>query len=147
MTTVSRPPIEVGIADKSPLVLAALKSLLGQTDRFSLAVAASDGERFLEAVRRLHFDVGIIGWVMPYRDGRAVLEALKDVPGGPRIVVYTGDPDPALPRRAMALGRRPSSPSVRRPSGCSTRSRPWRAARWCSRSSTSAGSTTIPWTR
>jgi two-component system nitrate/nitrite response regulator NarP len=104
MTSVTRPPIEVGIADKSPLVLAALKGLLGQTDRFSLTVAASDGERFLEAVRRLHFDVGIIGWVMPYHDGRAVLEALKNVPGGPRIVVYTGDPDPALPRRAMALG-------------------------------------------
>jgi len=55
-------------------------------------------------VRRLRFDVGIIGWVMPYHDGRAVLEALKNVPGSPRIVVYTGDPDPALPRRAMALG-------------------------------------------
>ena len=53
MTMVARPPIEIGIADKSPLVLAALKSLLGQTDRFNLAVAASDGERFLEAVRRL----------------------------------------------------------------------------------------------
>ena len=80
MTTVTRPPIEVGIADKSPLVLAALKSLLGQTDRFSLTVAASDGERFLEAVRRLRFDVGIIGWVMPYHDGRAVLEALSGQP-------------------------------------------------------------------
>ncbi|MFL5338012.1 MAG: response regulator transcription factor [Geminicoccaceae bacterium] len=104
MTTVARPPIEVGIADKSPLVLAALKSLFAQPERFSLAVAASDGERFLEAVRRLRFDVGIIGWVMPYHDGRAVLEALRQRPDSPRIVIYTGDPDPTLPRRAMTLG-------------------------------------------
>lgn len=104
MSTVARPPIAVGIADKSPLVLAALKALLGQSDRFSLTVAASDGERFLEAVRRMRFDVGIIGWVMPYHDGRAVLEGLRGQADSPRIVVYTGDPDPALPRRAMALG-------------------------------------------
>src|SRR5262245_45077153 len=104
MTMVARPPIEIGIADKSPLVLAALKSLLGQTDRFNLAVAASDGERFVEAVRRLRFDVGVIGWVMPDHDGRVVLEVLRGQPDSPRIVVYTGDPDPTLPRRAMALG-------------------------------------------
>jgi len=104
MSTAARPPIEVGIADKSPLVLAALKALLSQTDRFRLAVAASDGERFLEAVRRIRFEVGIIGWVMPYCNGRDVLETLRGQPDAPRIVVYTGDPDPALPRRAMALG-------------------------------------------
>jgi DNA-binding NarL/FixJ family response regulator len=86
-------------------VVAALKQLLAaRGGRFSLAVAASDGEGFLDAVGRLQFDVGVIGWVMPNRDGRAVLEALKDRPESPRVVVYTGDPDPTLPRRAMALG-------------------------------------------
>jgi DNA-binding NarL/FixJ family response regulator len=98
-------PIEVGIADKSPLVVAALKQLLAaRGGRFSLAVAASDGEGFLAAVGRLHLDVGVIGWVMPNGDGRAVLEALKERPESPRVVVYTGDPDPTLPRRALALG-------------------------------------------
>jgi two-component system, NarL family, nitrate/nitrite response regulator NarL len=104
MATLAAKAIEVGLADKSPLVVAALKQLLGQGERFSLTVTASDGERFLDAIRRLHFDVGIIGWVMPYLDGRGVLEALSRLPAGPRIVVYTGDPDPALPRRVMALG-------------------------------------------
>jgi two-component system nitrate/nitrite response regulator NarP len=46
----------------------------------------------------------VIGWLMPGRDGRGVLEALKERADAPRVVVYTGDPDPALPRRAMALG-------------------------------------------
>lgn len=102
--TQTQPLIEIGLADKSPLVIAALKQLLTQRSQLSLAVTASDGERFLEAVRRRHFDVGIIGWVMPYIDGRGVLEALKKQPGGPRIIVYTGDADPRLPRRVMLLG-------------------------------------------
>jgi two-component system nitrate/nitrite response regulator NarP len=97
-------PIEVALVDKSPLVHAALKSLLAQDRRFSLTFTASDGERFLDALCRLHCDVAIMGWIMPYKDGRAVLEALEHQPESPRIVVYTGDLDPALPRRAMALG-------------------------------------------
>ena len=104
LTSGRRPPIEIGLADKSPLVVAAIKHLLTQRDGISLAVTASDGERFLDAVQRRHFDVGIIGWVMPYLDGRGVLEALKQVAGAPRIIVYTGDADPTLPRRAMLLG-------------------------------------------
>jgi two-component system nitrate/nitrite response regulator NarP len=97
-------PVEVAVVDKSPLVQAALKGLFAHDARFSLAFTASDGERFLDALPRLHCDVAVMGWVMPYRDGRGVLEALKDRPESPRIVIYTGDPDPALPRRAMALG-------------------------------------------
>ncbi|MEK0083157.1 response regulator transcription factor [Benzoatithermus flavus] len=97
-------PIEVALVDKSPLVHAALKSLLAHDERFSLAFVASDGERFLDALERLHCDVAVMGWVMPYKDGRAVLEALAGRPERPRIVIYTGDPDPALPRQAMALG-------------------------------------------
>jgi two-component system nitrate/nitrite response regulator NarP len=97
-------PIEVGIADKSPLVVTALKSLILQDERFGLAFTASDGERFLDALQRMSCQVAVIGWVMPLRDGRGVLEALKDREGAPRVVVYTGEPDPALPRRVMALG-------------------------------------------
>ena len=105
VTTIGqRPSIEIGLADKSPLVVAAIKHLLTERDGFSLAVTASDGERFLDAVRRCHFDVGIIGWVMPYLDGRGVLETLKPMAGAPRIIVYTGDADPTLPRRVMLLG-------------------------------------------
>lgn len=96
--------IAVGIAEKSPLVQSALKALLMQDERFNLVVTTSDGERFINALARVHLHVGVIGWVMPYLDGHGVLEALKELAEAPRIVVYTGDPDPALPRRVMALG-------------------------------------------
>lgn len=90
--------------DKSPLVQAALTSLLAQDGRFRLAFVAGDGEQFLETLTRLSCDVAVIGWVLPALDGRGVLNVLKDRPEAPRIVVYTGDLDVALPRRAMALG-------------------------------------------
>jgi two-component system nitrate/nitrite response regulator NarP len=119
-------PIRLGFADKNPLVLRGLQSLFGEDRRFELAVSASDGERFLDAVARFDFDVGIIGWVMANGDGRAVLEALRawdatpsapaqgagarNAPpsGGvvrplPRIVVYTGA-DLEVARTAMQLG-------------------------------------------
>lgn len=97
-------PVEVAIVDKSPLVQAALRALILQDGRFRLAYVVGDGEPFLAALAGRPCHVAVIGWVMPGRDGRAVLEALKERPGSPRVVVYTGEPDVTLPRRAMALG-------------------------------------------
>jgi two-component system nitrate/nitrite response regulator NarP len=97
-------PIDLALVDKNPLVLAGLKQLVAEDERFNLVVTASDGERFLEAVDRVHFDVAVIGWVMPYCDGHGVLEKLRTRPDAPRIVVYTGSADPQVPREVMALG-------------------------------------------
>ena len=97
-------PIDVVIADKSPLILSALTQIFTGDERFSLVANATDGERFMEAVDRLAFDVGVIGWVMPYMDGASVLKAVSGRPKPPRIVIYTGDPSPDLSRRAMLLG-------------------------------------------
>ncbi len=97
-------PIDVGVADKNPLVLAGLKQLLAEDVRFNLVVTASDGERFLEAVARVPFEVGIIGWVMPFGGGRKVLDALRGRPDAPRIIVYTGAHDPEVPREVMLHG-------------------------------------------
>lgn len=104
METRERPLVDVFVADKSPLVRMAMKTLMGADPRFNLLGTAEDGELFLRAVERLTFQVGVIGWTMPYMDGAAVLQALRHRPGTPRILVYTGDPDPAIPRRVMDLG-------------------------------------------
>ncbi len=97
--------IEVAIVDKSPLVLRGLKAMLVEDERFTLAVSATDGERFLEAVDRIRFDVAVIGWAMPYCNGRDVLEALAERDGQvPRIIVYTGDAAPSTPREVLQLG-------------------------------------------
>ncbi len=97
-------PIETVIADKNPLTVRGLEQLLRADMRFKLVATASDGERFMAAVERLHFDVGVIGWEMPYLDGRQVLLAVRARARPPRLVVYTGSPDPDIPRLAMSLG-------------------------------------------
>ncbi len=97
-------PVEVAIVDKAPLILRALKSMLVADERFNLAVSATDGERFLEALGRVRFDVAVIGWAMPYCDGRTVLKRLAEKENAPRIIVYTGDLSPAVPREVIKLG-------------------------------------------
>ncbi len=97
-------PIDLVIAEKNPLLQSSLSRLFGEDDRFCVVAMAADGERFLAAVERLAFDVGIIGWEMPYLDGRGVLQALRGRDHAPRIIVYTGSPNPDVPRQAMALG-------------------------------------------
>jgi len=96
--------IDIVVADKSPLVLAGLAELFKQDDRFNLLATAADGERFMEAVDRLAFDVGVIGWIMPFMNGSEVLDVLSAKDHAPRIVIYTGDVGVAVPRRAMLKG-------------------------------------------
>ncbi len=96
--------IDVAICDKSPIVQSGLRALFDEDKRFRVVALAADGERFLEAIDRLSFDIGVVGWEMPYLNGSGLLKALRERDDAPRIVVYTGTPDPDVPRQAMALG-------------------------------------------
>lgn len=96
--------IDIAIADKSPIVQSGLRALFEKDGRFRVVAVAADGERFVDAVNRLSFDIGIIGWEMPYLSGGALLQKLRGREDAPRIIVYTGSPDMDVPRQAMALG-------------------------------------------
>jgi two-component system nitrate/nitrite response regulator NarL len=96
--------IIIVIAEKNPLLQSSLVKIFAGDDRFSVATVVSDGERFLEASETVPFDVGIIGWEMPNVDGRAVLQSLRGRVDAPRLIVYTGSPNPDVPRQAMTLG-------------------------------------------
>jgi two-component system nitrate/nitrite response regulator NarP len=97
-------PVLVVLADRNPIVLSGLERIFSEDARFRVVALAADGERFVEAVDRLSFQIGVIGWSMPYLDGRGVLQALRDRTEAPRIVIYADDPSPDLPGHAMALG-------------------------------------------
>lgn len=96
--------IDIAIADKSPIVQSGLRAMFEKDGRFHVVAVAADGERFVEAVDRLSFDIGIIGWEMPFSSGDALLRILREREDAPRIVVYTGSRDLDVPRQAMALG-------------------------------------------
>jgi two-component system nitrate/nitrite response regulator NarL len=95
--------VGVIVAEKNPLLQKSLEYLLTSDQRFRLIAMCADGEEFLTAIERNSPDVGIIGWEMPKLDGQGVLQALKGKAGAPRVIVYTGSPNPEVPRRAMVL--------------------------------------------
>ncbi len=96
--------VRVGVADKSPLIQAALKHLFAEDERFELIDVCSDGESFLETVDRVPLDVGVTGWVIAPGDCKFILDHLQSRPNAPRIVVYTGAEDAHVPSQVMAHG-------------------------------------------
>ena len=96
--------IRVGLADKNPLIHAALKHLLSEDGRFQLVHAASACEEFLQNVEKEAVDVGVIGWVIGPADGRFILDHLNTLANPPRIIVYTGDENKLVPTQVMAHG-------------------------------------------
>ncbi|MBI4967098.1 MAG: response regulator transcription factor [Rhodospirillales bacterium] len=97
-------PIEIAIAEKNPLLQSSLARLFEGDTRFKLAAVCADGREFVAYCEQHPIAIGILGWEMPNLDGKGVLQALKGKPGAPRLIVYTGSPNPDVPRQAMALG-------------------------------------------
>ena len=97
-------PIDVAIVDKSPLVRMGLTRLLADDERFRPVFSATDGKRLLDALAQRPADVVVLGWVMPFCDGRCVLESFRQMADPPKAVVYTGSPESGLPELALRLG-------------------------------------------
>jgi len=96
--------IRVGVADKNPLIQAALRQLLSEDSRFELVHVASGCEEFLNNVDQDPVEVGVIGWIIGPCDGRFILDHLNSLPRAPRIIVYTGDVNNIVPAQAMRHG-------------------------------------------
>jgi two-component system nitrate/nitrite response regulator NarP len=96
--------IRVGLADKSPLIQAALKQIFSEDGRFRLVHVASGCEEFLGNAAREQIDVGVIGWIIGPCDGRFILDHINALENSPRIIVYTGHDSDAVPAQVMAHG-------------------------------------------
>ena len=96
--------IRVALADKNPLIQAALKQLLSEDERFELLHVTTGCEEFLREVARQAVDVGVIGWIIGTCDGRVILDQLSKLEFPPRIIVYTGDVNPIVPSQVMRHG-------------------------------------------
>ena len=102
--TSSAGPVRVGIADKSPLIQAALKYLFTEDDRFELIGVCAGGEEFLEMADGADMQVAVVGWVIAPGDARFILDQFRDRFDAPRIVIYTGTDSEKAPIQAMAHG-------------------------------------------
>jgi two-component system nitrate/nitrite response regulator NarP len=99
-----RSPIRIGIADKSPLMRAALKQLISEDDRFRIVSSSEDSDSFLQQTESVCMDVAIVGWVIAPGDARYILDHLQANANTPRVVVYTGLESETVPLQVMAHG-------------------------------------------
>lgn len=97
-------PIRIGIADKSPLMRAALKQLFSEDDRFQIVSASENSKAFLKAIEDIKMDVVVAGWIIPPGDARFILDRLQSRADSPRVIVYTGFESETVPAQVMAHG-------------------------------------------
>jgi two-component system nitrate/nitrite response regulator NarP len=103
-STLAVDAIRIGVADKSPLIQAALKQILSEDERFTLVHVSSSCEGFLENLAKESIDVAVVGWIFGSCDGRLILDRVNAQANPPRIVVYTGLDSNTLPAQVMAHG-------------------------------------------
>ena len=96
--------IRVGLADKSPLIQAAMKLLLSEDPRFTLIHVAPTCEEFLANIQRQRIDVGVVGWIFSNCDARFLLDHVNVTDKPPRMIVYTGHESKKIPSHVMAHG-------------------------------------------
>lgn len=96
-------PIDIMLADSSPLVLSALSEMIDRDPRFSLVATSATAEGFLGTVMRVPVQIGVINWTLPALGGAKLIEVLREQANAPRIVVYSEDTGD-LPRLAMIAG-------------------------------------------
>jgi DNA-binding response OmpR family regulator len=90
------------IVDDEPDILLMLRVSL-EASGFTTSLAA-DGDVALQRVREETFDLILLDVMMPVLDGWGVLEALRDDPEAPKIIVLSARSAPRDVAKAMELG-------------------------------------------
>ncbi len=96
--------IRVGIADKSPLMRTALRTLLSEDGRFEVIGTSKTAGEFLDRCSNGDMDVAVVGWVIPPGDARFILDQLRPRLNAPKTLVYSGIESETVPAHVMAHG-------------------------------------------
>jgi DNA-binding NarL/FixJ family response regulator len=104
MTQTSR--LNVLIAERNPLVIAAVRDLIGRDERFSFAGSVQSGDAFIEAAAKqpAMFDLAIVGWRLSDMNGGEVLMELKNRQLTPRVIIFSNDHDVGILKQCVRLG-------------------------------------------
>jgi DNA-binding NarL/FixJ family response regulator len=94
------------IAERNPLVVAALGDMINRDSRFELVGSVQNGEAFLDAVAvgDPAFDVAVLGWKLSDMDGGGVLAELQRRKLFARVVIFSNDHDIAILKQCVRLG-------------------------------------------
>lgn len=104
MTQTSR--LNVLIAERNPLVIAAVRDLVGRDARFNFAGSMQSGDAFLEAATKQppEFDVAIVGWRLADMNGGEVLVELQNRQLSPHVIIFSNDHDVGILKQCVRLG-------------------------------------------
>ncbi|HEV2501942.1 MAG TPA: response regulator transcription factor [Mesorhizobium sp.] len=94
------------IAERNPLVVAALGDMIHRDSRFDMVGSVQAGEAFLEAVSQGEpgFDLAVLGWKLADMDGSSVLAELQRRNLHARVVIFSNDHDIAILKQCVRLG-------------------------------------------
>lgn len=97
---------KVLLAERNPLVVAALGDLISRDPRFELIGSVQNGSDFLDALAAGSpaFDVAVIGWKLSDMDGASVLSEIQRRKLFARIVIFCNDHDVAILKQCVRLG-------------------------------------------
>ncbi len=96
--------IRIVIADDHALVHEGVRAVLSAEPGLRVVATATDGERMLEAVRRLRPDVAVVDLRMPYMDGLACLRAIRAENLPVRVVMLSAFCEGATLHEAIEAG-------------------------------------------
>lgn len=96
--------ITLGLVDDDPMVLTGLGYILRSEADFDVCWQAGDGAEALQRLAETPVDVMLLDIRMPGLDGLATLEALRQRPGRPRVLVLTTFNTDDYVVRALQLG-------------------------------------------
>ncbi len=96
--------IRIVIADDNADIGNLVKEYLGSDSDFKVIGVTKNGVETLEMVRNENPDVLLLDIIMPELDGLGVLEALKNLPDKPIIIVYSAISHDKVTNTAITLG-------------------------------------------
>jgi two-component system nitrate/nitrite response regulator NarL len=96
--------INVLIADRCPVVVQGLKSVLGARHNFKLVACCSDGMSCIEAIRSLRPDVAILDISMPGLTGLEILSIVNSEGLPTRLVFFTASVEDSELVKSTAAG-------------------------------------------
>ena len=94
------------IAERNPLVVAALADMISRDSRFELVESLQTGKAFLQAAARAEtgFDVAVLGWKLSDMDSGEVLSEMQRQGLHARVVIFSNDHDVAILKQCVRLG-------------------------------------------
>jgi DNA-binding NarL/FixJ family response regulator len=102
--TPDRWPIRVLVVDDHPAVRAGVRELLAAQPDIPTVTAVANARDAMSAARAQPFDVAIVDYHLPDRNGLALTRQLHTLPAPPRVLIYSAFADTSLAVAALVAG-------------------------------------------